>query len=84
VVTHHVPTFLHYPEQFKYSSINEAFATDYLDFIFENGPDFWIYGHHHQNTPKFKIGETHLLTNQLGYVAQGEHLSFDAGKTFEI
>jgi predicted phosphohydrolase len=84
VVTHHVPTYMHYPPQYKNSSINEAFATEYHDFILENGPDFWLYGHHHHNAPDFKIGHTTLLTNQLGYVAHGEHLSFDGGKVFEV
>lgn len=80
VVTHHVPTFQHYPPQFKGSILNEAFAVELTEFIEEHQPSYWIYGHHHQNTPEFKIGETHLLTNQLGYVNHNEHVDFKLNK----
>jgi len=84
VVTHHVPTFLNYPEQYKTSVLNEAFATELFDFIELSGPDFWIYGHHHSNTPKFNIGHTKMLTNQLGYVQLQEHTDFDPKAVIEI
>lgn len=76
VVTHHVPTFLNYPEQYKNSNINEAFAVELYDFIFNSSAAYWIYGHHHNNTPEFAIGNTIMLTNQLGYVRQQEHKGF--------
>lgn len=77
VVTHHVPTLLHYPAQYRGSTLNEAFAVELYDFIEGSGVDSWIYGHHHTNVPAFTIGTTRLLTNQLGYVHQGEHRGFD-------
>ncbi len=77
VVTHHVPTFLNYPEQYKGDVLNEAFATELFDCIENTNPDYWVYGHHHQNTPGFTIGNTQLLTNQLGYVKYNEHQLFD-------
>ncbi|MDD2983534.1 MAG: metallophosphoesterase [Crocinitomicaceae bacterium] len=76
VVTHHVPTLQYYPQQYKGSVLNDAFAVELTDFIELHQPTFWIYGHHHQNTPEFKINETTLLTNQLGYVEMREHLNF--------
>jgi predicted phosphohydrolase len=84
VATHHVPTFLHYPEQYKGDILNEGFATEYHDFIVENEPKYWIYGHHHQNTPNFKIGNTELITNQLGYVKYGENKGFSLERVFEV
>lgn len=75
-VTHHVPTFLNYPEKYLHSDLNEAFAVELSDFIDTAGFDYWIYGHHHSNTPDFPIGKTQLVSNQLGYVAYGEHHSF--------
>lgn len=84
VVTHHVPTFLHYPVQYKGSIINEAFGVELYGFIEDSGADVWIYGHHHVNTPDFTIGKTKLLTNQLGYVQRSEHLSFDSAKTVTL
>jgi predicted phosphohydrolase len=80
VVTHHVPTFLHYPEKYKGDVLSEAFAVELFPLIEATGPDYWIYGHHHNNTPGFRIGKTAMLTNQLGYVKYDEHELFDPGK----
>lgn len=77
VVTHHVPTFLNYPEQYKGDTLNEAFATELFPKIETSNIDFWIYGHHHANTPSFQIGKTTMLTNQLGYVQNNEHTTFN-------
>lgn len=84
VITHHVPTLLNYPEQYKNSPINEAFAVELFDFISGFNADYWIYGHHHCNTPSFKIGQTQMLTNQLGYVQLNEHGLFQRDACFEI
>jgi len=81
VVTHHVPTFLNYPEQYKNSRLNEAFTVELYDLILTEQPDYWVYGHHHFNTTDFKIENCRLLTNQLGYVAYNEHRNFVLDKT---
>lgn len=80
VITHHVPTMMKYPARYKGDALNEGFAVELFDWISQRQPNAWIYGHHHDNTPAFKIGQTHLLTNQLGYVQSGEHSGFDLGK----
>ncbi|HCA82998.1 MAG TPA: metallophosphoesterase [Flavobacteriales bacterium] len=84
VVTHHVPTFLNYPEEYRNDALNEAFAVEMHDFIEPSGIDYWIYGHHHRNIPDFAIGRTRLATNQLGYVRHGEHGSFRPNTTLNI
>jgi len=84
VVTHHVPTFLNYPEQYKGSVLNEGFAVELFDFIEKSKVDYWIYGHHHQNIPSFKIGNTELQTNQLGYVKYGENKGFSFDRIIEL
>jgi predicted phosphohydrolase len=76
VATHHVPTFLHYPKQYKGSVINEAFATELYGYIEQSPISAWIYGHHHSNSPEFGIGNTRMLTNQLGYVRRREYYGF--------
>ena len=81
VVTHHVPTFMHYPEKYKGSTLNEAFVVELFDLIETAEPDFWLYGHHHHNTPDFVVEKTQMITNQLGYVQHGEHHLFDPKKT---
>jgi Icc-related predicted phosphoesterase len=84
VMTHHVPTLVNYPSQYKGSFINEAFATELHDFIATSNAAYWIYGHHHTNTPVFKIGNTSMLTNQLGYVRDNEHGMFRGNALLEI
>jgi predicted phosphohydrolase len=84
VVSHHIPTFQYYPEQYKGSVLSEAFAVELFDLIESDGPDYWIYGHHHSNVPDFTIGKTKMLTNQLGYVKYGEHGLFDGSKRIEL
>lgn len=84
VVTHHVPTLIHYPEQYRHSNINSAFAVELYDTIESSNAIYWIYGHHHCNTPAFKIGNTTMLTNQLGYVQNNEHKNFNHSAIIEI
>ena len=84
IVTHHVPTMLNYPPQYKGSTINQAFATELSEFIEKNEIDYWIYGHHHFNTEDFLIGKTKLLTNQLGYARYGENLNYKRDVFLEI
>lgn len=84
VMSHHVPTYLHYPAQYKGDALNEAFAVELHDLIHHSGADAWIYGHHHTNTPAFSIGGTRMLTNQLGYVGAGEHKTFDSAAVLRL
>ncbi|MEX0983403.1 MAG: hypothetical protein WDZ47_15130 [Bacteroidales bacterium] len=64
--------------------LNEAFAVEMFDLIETSSIDYWVYGHHHANTPEFFIGKTRLITNQLGYVQQNEHGLFDTNKFIEL
>ena len=84
VVSHHVPTYLNYPEKYKGDTLNEAFAVELKHVIENSGIDYWIFGHHHQNKCDFKIGKTRLLSSQLGYVHHNEHLEFNANSLFTI
>lgn len=84
VVTHHCPTFINYPEKYKNSFLNEGFATELAELIEFVQPEYWIYGHTHFNTPPFKIGNTTLVTNQLGYVAESENQGFNNEMIIEI
>lgn len=84
VFTHHCPTFLNYPEQYKGDALNEAFAVELFDLIESSDITCWAYGHHHNNTPEFSIGNTKLITNQLGYVQRIEHGLFNANRCIEL
>lgn len=85
VLTHHVPTQLCTAPEFRDSLINGAFTVELGDYIAISGIDYWIYGHSHRNIDAH-IGDTHILSNQLGYVSHGEHLrnGFRAGRYIEV
>ena len=82
-MTHHVPSFQMLSKEFKGSKANGAFTVELADYIENSGIDVWIYGHSHRNIDN-KIGNTHILTNQLGYVFANEHQSFDFRKFIEV
>ncbi len=84
MVTHHVPTLINYPEQYKNSPINNAFAVELFDFIEQCNFNYWIYGHHHANITDFMIGKTKMTTNQLGYVKYNEQKNFSTHKIIEL
>lgn len=84
VVTHHLPSGLcNYPPHAK-SPINEAFCVELTDYIERCNANFWIYGHSHFNQKPLYIGDTVLLTNQLGYVHCNEHSGFKRQAYFLI
>lgn len=84
VVTHHVPTLVNFPSQYKTSVLNEAFVIELFPLIESSGIDYWIYGHHHSNTPDFSVGDTVLLTNQMGYVRYKENVAFRTDKIITV
>ena len=84
VVTHHIPTYMHYPARFVGDPVSQAFATELSGFIEPSGVDAWIYGHHHANTPEFMIGSTRMLTNQLGYVKHGENSLYERDRVLRL
>ncbi|WP_321515374.1 metallophosphoesterase [Marinifilum fragile] len=73
IATHHVPTLNLYPEEYKNSSINNAFVSEQADLIELYDIDYWIFGHHHVNVEEFEMHNTKFLTNQLGYVSFEEY-----------
>lgn len=84
ILTHHIPTLKNYPKAFINSVYTEAFATELHDMVLASDAAYWIYGHHHKNIPAFKIGNTTLLTNQLGYVSHYEHKEYRRDATISI
>lgn len=83
VVTHHVPSFQLVSPDFAGSKINGAFTVELGQYIESSKIEYWIYGHSHRNIDKM-IGNTRCVSNQLGYVFQNEHHTFDLEKVIEI
>jgi len=84
VVTHHLPSFLCNAPVHNASYINEAFCVDLTDYIEECNANFWIYGHSHYNQKPLYIGNTIMLTNQLGYVHLNEFGLYKQNAYFSI
>ncbi len=84
VVTYHVPTFFHYPENMQAAQLITLLPPELFPYIENSEIDYWIHGHHHFNHGGFTIGNTEILTNQLGYVGYGEHEEFEWGKILEV
>ena len=76
-----MPTFQVVAPCHKDLVLNSAFASDYGDLISNNRIDAWIYGHSHTNIDA-DIGGTKVLSNQMGYVFENEHIAngFNPGK----
>lgn len=83
VASHHVPSFKLMSDEFEGSALNGAFTVELSDYIASSPIECWIYGHSHRNIDRV-IGNTQCISNQLGYVFQNEHLSFDAGRMIVI
>jgi predicted phosphohydrolase len=84
VVTHHLPSVLCNSPEHKNSPINEAFCVDLTELIEVSDANFWIYGHNHCNQKPLYIGNTIMLTNQLGYVHSNEHGKFRHNAYFSV
>lgn len=85
VVTHHVPVKDAVSEVYKGNPLNSAFNADLEKLIDGSRIDYWVYGHSHFNMD-MEIGNTKIVTNQLGYVSGGEpnRNGFKNGRFFEI
>ena len=61
------------------------FYKEYGELIADSRIDAWIYGHSHTNIDTV-IGGTRIISNQMGYVFENEHLmnGFDPAKFIEI
>ncbi len=67
VVTHHAPSLLSVPDNFKNDLLTSAYASNLDDFITKHQPDFWIHGHIHAPS-HYSIGKTEVICNPHGYL----------------
>lgn len=84
IITHQVPSFINYPIQHQRDPIKVCFASDLDALILNTAPNYWIYGHHHVPIQAFKIGDTTMCTNQLGYVKHRKLGGFNPKATIAL
>ena len=66
VITHHAPSILSVPEQYKDDPLSASFASEMEKFIEETEADLWVHGHIHTSSD-YHIGSTRVLCNPRGY-----------------
>jgi predicted phosphodiesterase len=84
VVTHHLPSPRCNHSKHANNILNGAFCSDQEELIKKGNAAFWIYGHSHFCQKPVYVGNTILLTNQLGYVHLGEHQDFRRNAFFSV
>ena len=66
VVTHHSPSGININPKFAGDMLNGAFHNDWSEWINDNGPALWCYGHTHWDVD-FTLGDTRIVSRQRGY-----------------
>ena len=84
IVTHHTPSIRSSLQQYRTQMITAAYCSKLEAFI-EKHPNIvmWIHGHVH-NTQMYRIGQTHILCNPLGYYTFHELSGFVPDAILEI
>lgn len=71
VVTHHCPVLIEDP-RYESNGLSSAFVNPMEEYVAACGASMWAFGHTHYNGARgMKLGNTVLVTNQLGYVDKG-------------
>ena len=83
VVTHHVPSYAAITDYFRDSPLASGFTTELGNWIANANIDYWIYGHSHRSI-ETSIGQTKLLSNQLGYLTVGEGEGYLPNKAITV
>lgn len=67
VVTHHAPTHMSIPPEYKTSTINHCYYSDLSDLILDHPHiKHWVHGHTH-NQSDYMVGTTRVTCNPRGY-----------------
>lgn len=67
----------------NYRGNKAAYGIELGNYIADSRISVWIYGHSHHSID-LKIGNTHLVSNHLGYVFYGENTSFNVSAIIEV
>lgn len=77
VVTHHAPSMVSVPREYKNSETTPCYASNLEDFILDHpNIKLWCHGHIHQASD-YEIGNCRVICNPRGYVKYCENSGFD-------
>lgn len=82
VVTHHTPSSLSVPDEFKDNHPTAAYSSRLEEFILDMKPTLWIHGHTHSRFD-YTLGETRVICNPRGYMPY-EETGFDPNFIVEV
>jgi Icc-related predicted phosphoesterase len=82
IFTHHTPSWLSVPEEFRSDMVSAAYSSRLEDLILEKKPNIWIHGHTH-NKFDYYIGDTRVICNPRGYHGY-EDTGFDPNFVIDI
>ena len=75
VISHHAPSYMSVPEEFRGDTINGAYVSELSEDILDFKPNVWIHGHTH-NSFDYHIGDTNVICNPRGYHTEsGQYLN---------
>ena len=66
VITHMAPSFMSVADTHRSSNMNDGYATELHDTIYDSGIKCWVHGHMHEPV-YYTIGETLITSNPRGY-----------------
>lgn len=72
VVTHHSPSMMSVPIEFKADRVSGGYASHMDDFVMQYQPNLWVHGHTHTNLD-YNIGDTRVVCNPRGYHFEHRH-----------
>ncbi len=83
VITHHAPSQHCANDEYDSTSLGDAFFNDLDDMIQNSNIAYWLYGHTHFNK-EIMIGETIIISNQLGLAKYKEYQGFNPDFVIEL
>lgn len=82
VISHHTPSSLSVPEEYKDNKITAGYTSRLEEFILDYEPTLWCHGHTHQRFD-YQLGKTRVVCNPRGYSGY-EETGFDPDFIVEV
>jgi 3',5'-cyclic AMP phosphodiesterase CpdA len=83
VLTHHAPSWLSVPEQFKADASSAGYASRLETIMLDFEPALWVHGHMHTSLD-YEVGETRIVCNPRGYARASENPAFDPNLIIDL
>ncbi len=83
VITHHAPSQHCANDEYDSTQLGDAFFNDLDDMILNSNIAYWLYGHTHFNK-ELLIGQTLIISNQMGLAKYKEYLGFNPEFILEL